>query len=527
MLPWGDFLTYTGPCMRPTVLLHTADDPQAASILALLSLPQVIRCRERSELEPCCRGRSIALALIVEDNAGADVCGVLARLTALQPGIAGLLLTPRSDSASLAAALEGGFAGVVQLPVDGARLMRVVGQAMERYRLQQENTRLRTLLPLYRLGEQFFSATSEKEILDDLVSAVERQTAASQITVMLHDPVDGCLHIAASRGMDPALTASIRLQPGDQIAGWVFQRGKPVLLNKEDQHGSMFSPLLRQPDIVSSISFPLQLRSRILGVLNISQRQTDERFSEADIEMLAIICSQAAAALDNARARHQLAETTRMRTLLEQYVAPEVADLLIRERSDLMGLGEIKPVTVLFADIRNFTRLVQQVELPALRSFLNEFFRFFTDEVFQQRGTVNKFMGDAVLAVFGAPVALERPNLAAARSAWAIRARFRDLRDRWAVDHEDFRGVDLGIAVTCGRVFLGNVGSSRRLDYTVVGNEVNIAQRLASESSACQVYLTGAVQAEIADAFAVREVGEVRLRGVEGFTRVFAIDREL
>ena len=72
------------------------------AILALLSLPQVIRCRERSELEPCCRGRSIALALIVEDNAGADVCGVLARLTALQPGIAGLLLTPRSDSASLA-----------------------------------------------------------------------------------------------------------------------------------------------------------------------------------------------------------------------------------------------------------------------------------------------------------------------------------------------------------------------------------------------------------------------------------------
>ncbi len=162
MLPWYANLTYTGPCMRPTVLLHTADDAQAASILALLGLPQVIRCRERSELEPCCRGRSIALALIVEDSPDDDVCGVLARLTTLQPGIAGLLLTPRSDSVSLAAALEGGFAGVVQLPVDGARLMRVVGQAMERYRLQQENTRLRTLLPLYRLGEQFFSAASER-----------------------------------------------------------------------------------------------------------------------------------------------------------------------------------------------------------------------------------------------------------------------------------------------------------------------------------------------------------------------------
>lgn len=154
--------------MRPIVLLHTADDARAASIQALLSLPQVIHCRDRRELEPSCRGRSIALALIVEDNPGDDVHGVLAELAALQPGIAGLLLTSQSDSAALAAALEGGFAGVVQLPVDGARLMRVVGQAMERHRLQQENTRLRTLLPLYRLGEQFFSAASEKEILDDL-----------------------------------------------------------------------------------------------------------------------------------------------------------------------------------------------------------------------------------------------------------------------------------------------------------------------------------------------------------------------
>ena len=517
----------TGPCMRPTVLLYTADDTRAETILGLLSLPQVIRCRHRRELAACCRGRSVSLALVVEDRPDGEVHGVFTELATLQPGIVGLLLTARVDSGALGAALEAGFSGVVHLPVDGERLMRVVGQAMERCRLQQENTRLRTLLPLYLLGEQFFSAASEAEILDRLIEAVAQQTAASQITVMLHDPADGCLRIAASRGMDPALTASIRLQPGDQIAGWVFQRGKPVLLNKEDQDGSIFSPLLRQPDIVSSISFPLSLRSRILGVLNISQKRAEERFSEADIEMLSIICSQAAAALDNVRARHQLAATTRMRTLLEQYVAPEVADLLISEKSDLMGLGEIKRVTILFADIRNFTRLVQQVELPALRSFLNEFFRFFTDEVFQQRGTVNKFMGDAVLAVFGAPVALEQPNLAAVRSAWAIRSRFRALRDRWASDHGDFRGVDLGIAVTCGQVFLGNVGSTRRLDYTVVGNEVNIAQRLASESSACQVYLTEPVRAEICGAFAVREVGALPLRGVEGMTRVFAIDAEI
>ena len=80
---------------------------------------------------------------------------------------------------------------------------------------------------------------------------------------------------------------------------------------------------------------------------------------------------------------------------------------------------------------------------------------------------------------------------------------------------EDFQRVDLGIAVTSGTVFLGNIGSTRRLDYTVIGNEVNIAQRLAAEASDCRIYATDAVCREIADWFEVEELGEIQLRGVE------------
>ncbi len=512
--------------MHTLVVLFTPDDSQAAAIASALPWLQVIRCREEEEFKALCRDQELCLALLVDDPPRVDGRRLFAELGACQPGLAGVLFSATIDKELLHGALEAGFSGLVELPVNPAQVDRVVNQALDRYRLRQENTRLRTLIPLYSLGEQFVAASTEQEIHDLLLDAVERQTGASQISVMLYEPREDCLRIVASRGMDPGLAQSIRLQPGDQIAGWVFQQGKPVLLNKEDQASSIFSPLLQQPDIVSAISFPLRIRERILGVLNISQKQTDERFSEADSEMLAILCSQAAIALENLRARLQLAETTRMRTLFEQYVAPEVAELLLAQNSDLMGLGEVKQVTVLFADIRNFTRLVQHIDLQSLRSFLNEFFQFFTEEVFLYRGTVDKFMGDAVLAVFGAPVKLDQPSMAAANAAVAIKARFAALREQWIRRSENFQRVDLGIAVTSGTVFLGNIGSTRRLDYTVIGNEVNIAQRLAAEASDCRIYATEAVCREVASRFDIEELGELQLRGVEKKTRTFCLRGE-
>jgi adenylate cyclase len=100
------------------------------------------------------------------------------------------------------------------------------------------------------------------------------------------------------------------------------------------------------------------------------------------------------------------------------------------------------------------------------------------------------------------------------------------LREQWVAQCEDFRGVDLGIAVTSGTVFLGNIGSARRLDYTVIGNEVNIAQRLATESSSCRIYTTDAVRREIDGLFEITELGEMQLRGLEKKIRVFCVNDE-
>lgn len=510
--------------MTVSVLLLIADDDQAAAIQAVLAPYIVIRCSERKEALEHCRHDEIRLALI-EDDPSKDKAGdFFTSLREIQPGLIGILLASVKEKSALQLVLEAGFSGFVELPIQAKHLERTVRYAVDQACLQEENTRLRTLIPLYRLGEQFISSATEQQIFDGLLDAVEGMVGAANISLMLYNQEEACLQIAAARGMDKELAASIRLQPGDQIAGWVFQKGKSVILNREDQQNSIFAPLLKRLEIVSAISFPLAIRGQILGVLNISQTETDARFSEADNEMLAIVCSQAAMAMENVRSLRSLKETTRMRTLFEQYVSPEVADLLIAQDSNLLDLGEIKQVTVLFADIRNFTGLVQQLNLEDLRTFLNDFFQLFTETVFQSKGTVDKFMGDAVLAVFGAPVMLENANLTAAKAALTIKKRFERLRDYWAIKNSEFGEVDLGIAVTCGEVFLGNVGSSKRLDYTVIGNQVNIAQRLAAESSDCSVLVTDLVQKEIHQHLDVQSLGEMKLRGVEKKTQVYSID---
>jgi len=510
--------------MKLPIVLLTTHETQARTILSALENLHVLHCRSVDEVKLICRQQSVALVLIVDDPPRLDGRKVFVALSAVQPGLTGILLVPgQPDANVLQGALNDGFSGLVELLYAPEVLAGVVQQALERYQLQWENTRLRTLIPLYRLGEQFFAAATEHELLDDLVQSVANQTGADQISVMLYDVRENHLRIVASRGLDLEMAESIRISPGDQISGWVYQQGEMVILNKEDQEASMFAPRLSQPDLVTAISFPLRIRDRMIGVLNVSQRSTTERFSSADKEMLSIVCSQAANALDNLRSRQMLAQTTRMRTLFEQYVAPEVAELLLSQHTDLMELGEVTEVTVLFADIRNFTRLVQHVELPMLRSFLNEFFQFFTEIVFQWQGTVDKFMGDAVLSVFGAPVKLENPSLAAVQAAWEIRGGFAALLARWTQQSQEFAKVDLGVAVTSGTMFIGNIGSSRRFDYTVVGNEVNFAQRLAAESSECNVYVTEAVRQAVASVFTTTALGNKQLRGVDKPIPVFSI----
>jgi adenylate cyclase len=510
--------------VSPVLLI--SDTPRLCQQITDIIQEYPLVCCKAAEASLVCRDQQIRVVLVDENLVAMSGIALFDQLRAANPELVGLLIAAENaPGLSCQAALESGFSGLLCHPLDPDQLQTQVNRAMEASALREENARFQALLPLYGRGEKFLSSTTREEVLTCLLDVVADQTAADSLSVMLFDEEEGCLRIAASRGIEEELARTIKIRPGDKIAGWVFSERKPVILNRETQKDSPFADLLKRPEIVSAVSFPMIVRGRILGVLNVSYTDGEVRFAESSIEMLGILCAQAALALDNVRSLAELAQKTRLQTLLEQYVSPEVAELMLASNADLATrLGEIKEVTVLFADIRNFTGMVQHLPLAVLHNFLNEFFQVFTETIFQYQGTVDKFMGDAVLAIFGAPIELANANFRAVETALAIRQCFTALKERWQGKDPFFSTIDLGIALTCGEMFLGNVGSSRRLDYTVIGTEVNVAQRLAAKSSSCSIYITDAVRCALTgQQVTLTDMGEMTLRGVHQPVRAYSV----
>ncbi len=467
------------------------------------------------------------LALIHDAPPGMEAIDLLKLLRGKNPNMAGILLATHIDVATAINAVNSGFSRIVEHPLDGRNLESAIDEALRQLTVREENTRLLTLMPLYRLGERFLQSATIQEVLEELVDAVCREIHVPCVSVMMPATDGGGLKIVASRGIGQQLVDRTTLKPGEKIAGWVFENGEPVILNRETQHNSPFSSHLQRQELTASISFPLKGHSKVLGVLNVSQTQPETEYSQSDLELLAIICSQAVTAIENLTFIQEREGHARVKALLEQYVSPEVAGLLLRSNQDLMDVGDIVDLTVLFADIRHFTLLVQHLSLEELRIFLNSFFDCFTREVFANKGTLDKFMGDAALVFFGAPLVIEQPSVAAVETAVRIISAFEQLKKEWSKKSSFFEQVGLGIGISRGRMFLGNVGSARRLDYTVIGTEVNIAQRLASDTDSGQILITEKVFSDVAGVFAVAKEKSRKLRGMEKEVALYSISPQL
>jgi adenylate cyclase len=457
---------------------------------------------------------------------GMDGLETFLALREKQRELIGVLMTAHGNMDMAIEAMGHGFSGFIRKPFTTRELIQVVNDSFQKAALREENIRLKTLIPLYSLGEKFMASLSKKEILDELIETVSIQTGAQRVSVMLYEDEEGCLRIAASRGIEEEIIPNVRIKPGEKIAGWVFQTGEPLILNGGPEDNPEFADFLKSEDIIAAISFPLKAKDRCLGVLNLSKTGKGTPFSNSDIEMLSVICGQAVMAVENLRIMEEKAEKARMRTILEQYVSPEVANILISHGQNPMEVGEIRDLTVLFADIRNFTPLVQSLPLETLRSFLNDFFNLFTEIIFNFDGTLDKFMGDALLAFFGAPILLKEPDNSAVGSAVMMHKAFKELRETWSDKNSEIREIGLGIGISSGKIFLGNVGSQRRFDYTVIGMDVNIAQRLATDARSGEILVTQMVRRDLGSQYSVKEESSRLLKGLKVPIPVFSIAAE-
>jgi adenylate cyclase len=255
----------------------------------------------------------------------------------------------------------------------------------------------------------------------------------------------------------------------------------------EDQRFGGQSILMQQ--IRSAICAPLiGSEDRVLGVLYVDNPSVTHRFSDEDLEFLVAFAGIAAVAIENSQFAERIRREGIVRSNFERYFAPQLAARIASSPEALKLGGDKRAVAVLFSDIRGFTALSETMNPDAMASLLTEYFTEMVECVFRHGGTLDKFIGDAVMAQWGAPIGSPDDADQAIAAAMDMMAELRKLNVRWKAEGRPT--LQIGIGLNFGEAFAGNIGSERRLEFTVIGDTVNTASRLCGAAAAAEILLS-------------------------------------
>jgi len=214
----------------------------------------------------------------------------------------------------------------------------------------------------------------------------------------------------------------------------------------------------------------------------------------------------------------------RIQTAFGRYVSDYVLSQLLESSDGEPQSGIEREVTVLFVDIRRFTHIAEGLQAPRVVSLLNEIFQLVTDRILDYGGTVDKFIGDSVMAYFGAPLPDPNHPIQAVSAAIEIRNAIAARNQQIKLDDTPERlAVDLGIGIHTGPVVVGNIGSDHRTDFTAIGDPVNVAQRLEKLAGPAEILVSEAVQRRVRSVISMRFEGEQQLSGRAEPVHVYAI----
>ena len=329
-------------------------------------------------------------------------------------------------------------------------------------------------------------------LLDAIVRAALDLLGADRVALLLAE--------GPERRLVPAAARSRTGPPGEvrvprSIAHAVLEGREAMQSDNAPADPRFRGASVKLLNVRSAVAAPLLADAGPLGVLY-ADLLGDRSFTESDLQLLAAFAGLAAAALRNARAQQSLRREALLRSNLERFVAPDVAATIARAPGGLAPGGVRRPVVVLFCDIRGFTRLAETMPPDSLAALLSEYCSELADVVFEHGGTLDKFIGDAVLAFWGAPE--PQPDAAdrALAAARGMREAVAALDRRWRAEGRP--AIEVGIGINAGEAFTGIIGSPRRMEYTAVGDVVNVAARLCDSAAPGEVLVSGSVLAALA-----------------------------
>ena len=339
--------------------------------------------------------------------------------------------------------------------------------------------------------------------------------------VLLYSEEQGVWELAAARGI-PDDTAVPTQAPA--LERWLA--GRPLPQSPTDLAGTELEALCAGMGEVTA-TVPIHRQGDPVGLIILGETLRGEPLDAADLELCQAIGAAAATLcgdiVSTERFLREQQEQFRIRGMFEQYCAPDVVEILLAEGGAPLGAehAEQKVITIIMADIRGFTGAVQQAALQQAADVVNDYLTAMNELVFAHGGLMDKFMGDAVLAVFGDPVSHGDDAMRAVQCALGMQQRFAGIM----ADHAHLElPLGLGIGVTTGRALCGLFGSTRRFQYTVMGPPVNLAARLSSLTHSGEIFIDRYTHERICDRVTATPLPPMWLKGFTTPIPVFRLE---
>jgi adenylate cyclase len=283
-------------------------------------------------------------------------------------------------------------------------------------------------------------------------------------------------------------------------------KGRSIVM--QSVRSAMCSPLLDPTD-------------EVLGLLYVDNISSPTTFTDEDLQFLVAFAGLAAIGVQNSRYAEQIRREATVRSNFERYFAPNIASEIAQQDQAVRVGGERRPITVLFSDIRGFTAMAESMGPDAVARLLSEYFSEMVEVIFEHGGTLDKFIGDAIMALWGAPISHTDDPDRALEAALAMQAAIAKLNAGWAEAGRPEIGV--GIGINHGDVFAGNIGSLRRLEYTVLGDAVNVAARLCAEAAPGEILVTENFLSAVRRQPAVEYLPRLALKGKSQVVQVYRV----
>ena len=406
-------------------------------------------------------------------------------------------------------------------PVPGAPLDEKKAPIVDVQEIEKSN---RILKVLTKVAETLIAVRPVEEVLHQVMDIVFEHMPADRGFLMLEEESQaGRLVPMVVKHRTPG-GGEARITVSKTIADRVMHDRVSILTSDamvDPRFGAGDS--IRFHGIRSAMCAPLWLKDQVIGIIHVDSPMLTNCFTVNDLDLLTALANYAAVAVERARLNQKIVAEERKRERLGRFLSPQVASRILAASDTAgaeLGAPELREVSVLFADISGFTSMSERMSPSSVALLLNDYLSRMTDVIFKYEGTLDKYIGDAIMAVFGAPIDMPDHAERAIRTALEMQERLAE----WNAERKEGPAFRVRIGINSGKAMAGEIGSVNKKEYTVLGDTVNIASRLESSVAKPGTVVVGEnTYRMVEDRFEFQPLGSFSLKGKEREVRVFGV----